>query len=250
MTNKYNLRQLTMDCKTAREFEIQQDYYAKNASFYNSIHPVGEGELLALFFLESYINCSGSISVLEIGSGTGRNLLWLKKRHINHRILGIEPSKELRELAYQSGVDYSEIQAGNALALDFDDGKFDIVYEFNMLHHVRQPEVVVSEMLRVAKKAVFIFDINNFGQGSTLTRLIKQVLNDMGLWSFVDFIKTGGKGYRLSEGDGLSYSYSVFNNYALLKKSCKSVHLLNTSNSGRNLYRSAPQVAILGIKEN
>ncbi len=237
-----------MYARTAKDFEIQQAYYARTASLYDSMHPIAEDEMLALSFLDSYINLSSSTSVLDIGSGTGKKLLWLKKRHPNLTILGIEPSKPLREVACQSGVNTSEIQDGNALELDFNDGEFDIVCEFNTLHHIRQTEVVVSEMLRVAKKAIFIYDMNNFGQGSLPARFFKQLLNEMGLWSFLDFLKTRGKGYRLSEGDGLSYSYSVFNNYDLIRKNCTSVHLMNTSNSGRNLYRSASQVAILGIK--
>lgn len=68
----------------------------------------------------------------------------------------------------------------------------------------------MSEMLRVAQKAIFISDANNFGQGRFLARTAKQALNALGLWKTVDFIKTKGKGYTISEGDGLAYSYSVF----------------------------------------
>ena len=61
-------------------------------------------------------------------------------------------------------------------------------------------------------------------------------------------IKTKGKGYTLSEGDGLAYSYSVFNNYNLIKKKCRKVHLLNKQNGGHNLYKTSSHIALFGIK--
>ena len=239
----------TIKKNTIKEFEIQQAYYAKTAAIYNEMHAGEEqDQTLALALLASYINLTECQSILDIGSGTGKKLLWLKNNFPHLRVLGIETCKELREIAYQSDLDFSEIRDGDGLALDLKNEEFDIVCEFNTLHHIRYPEIVVSEMLRVAKKAIFIFDINNFAVGGKVSKLMKQSLNAIGLWKFVDFLKTGGKGYRFSEGDGVSYSYSVFNNYDLIKKNCKFVHLLNTSNSGVNLYRSASQIALIGVK--
>jgi hypothetical protein len=104
-------------------------------------------------------------------------------------------------------------------------------------------------MLRVAKKAVFISDANNFGQGRLLARTLKQAINALGLWGLADLVKTGGKGYLCSEGDGLAYSYSVFSDYRQIKAACTRVHLLDTAGGGSNLYRSAAHVALLGIKK-
>ena len=52
----------------------------------------------------------------------------------------------------------------------------------------------------------------------------------------------------MSEGDGLVYSYSVFNDYKQIRAACESVHLLNTADGAPDLYRSASHVAVLGIK--
>ncbi len=103
-------------------------------------------------------------------------------------------------------------------------------------------------MLRVSKKAIFISDCNNFGQGSLPARSIKQLANFLRLWPVVDRIKTHGRGYTISEGDGLAYSYSVFTNYAQIKRQCRSVHLLNTGSAGFNVYHTAGHLALLGIK--
>jgi ubiquinone/menaquinone biosynthesis C-methylase UbiE len=109
------------------------------------------------------------------------------------------------------GLTSDELRDGNALSLEFPSASIDLVCAFGVMHHIRMPSRAIAEMLRVARKAIVISDSNNFGQGSLLVRRTKQMFNLFGLWSFVDLIKTGGKGYRFSEGDGVAYSYSVFN---------------------------------------
>jgi SAM-dependent methyltransferase len=174
--------------------------------------------------------------------------LVLKEEVPGIRICGIEPSPELRTAAQTKGLAPDEIVDGDAQALQYKDGDFDLVCAFGALHHIPKPSLAVGEMLRVARQAIFISDANNFGQGSALSRAIKQIANSLGLWTILDFIKSRGKGYILSEGDGLSYSYSVFNNYSQVRRACESVHLLNTMDAGVNPYKTAASVALLGIK--
>lgn len=116
--------------------------------------------------------------------------------------------------------------------MQFEDSSFDMVCEFGMLHHVRYPEKVILEMLRVASKAIYISDCNNFGSGSLLPKIAKQIINSFGLWKVCNWIKTGGKGYTISEGDGLAYSYSVFNNYRQIQSVCERVHVINVQGGG------------------
>src|SRR5258706_9661647 len=100
----------------------------------------------------------------------------------------------------------------------------------------------------LARRAIFISDNNNFGHGGFVGRAAKQLLNAMRLWPLANFIKTRGRGYGMSEGDGLFYSYSVFSDYRAIAQACRSVHVLNTGAAGINPYRSASHVALLGIK--
>jgi ubiquinone/menaquinone biosynthesis C-methylase UbiE len=236
--------------RTSDEIDIQRRYYSATAHKYNHMHlQQGDEHFFALSFLVGIIDHFGFKSVLDVGSGTGRALLYIKERKPKILVKGIEPVEELRDVGHNSGLSKNELVAGDAMNVDFDDGAFDVVTEFGVLHHVRYPHLVVSEMLRVAKRAVFISDSNNFGHGNFTSRTIKQLLNFLGLWQVADLIKTGGRGYRISAGDGLSYSYSVFNNYKQVKNQCKSVHILNTTSGAINPYRSASHVALLGIKK-
>ncbi len=232
---------------TPAEVDIQRQYYGATASKYEEMHGLNE-HLLPLSFMISTLEYLGASSVLDVGSGTGRTLSYIKERRPDVRVLGVEPVRELREIGYASGLSEAELVDGDAMHLGFEDGQFDVVCEFAVLHHVKTPDKVVQEMLRVARKAVFISDSNNFGQGSLTERSVKQILNSLRLWKLADHIKTRGKGYTISEGDGLAYSYSAFDNYGLISRSCKSVHVLNTVPAGINPYRTASQVAILGIK--
>ena len=230
--------------------ELQRAYYASNAAQYDNAHVSDQDEHgVALNFMLSMAKLFDFQSVLDIGSGTGRALLRIKQSMPNARMLGIEPSPELRAIAVSKNISASEIVAGNAMSLAFEDRSFDLVCEFGALHHIPDPRLAVSEMLRVARKAIFISDCNNFGQGSAGSRLVKQAINALGLWRVADLIKTRGKGYSISEGDGVAYSYSVFDDYSEIQKQCEPTYLLSTSGGGPNLYRTAPHVAVLGIKK-
>ncbi|MGA2852269.1 MAG: methyltransferase domain-containing protein [Terracidiphilus sp.] len=231
--------------------ELQRTYYANTAARYDEEHVKGNVEhAIALQWLIAMADYLKVRSILDVGSGTGRALFAVRNQLPNVRIVGIEPSSELRRVGVENGLSDDELMDGDAMALAFADGSFDLVCEFGALHHIPKPSKAVSEMLRVARTAIFISDANNFGQGGRLSRAVKQTLNAAGLWPLADWVKTRGKGYTISEGDGLAYSYSAFNDLAQIRKACVSVHLLNTRNSGPNLYRGAETVAILGIKRS
>lgn len=233
----------------SEDIKIQRSYYEQTAADYEKMHlSEGDEHYFALAFLSGMIAHLGIKSVLDVGSGTGRALSYLKQRHPDVRFVGIEPVEALRRVGHEKGLGVDELVDGDVNALAYRDGEFDLVCEFAVLHHVPKPELAVAEMLRVARKAVFISDGNNFGQGGPLARSVKQVLNAVGLWKLANYVKTRGRGYSISEGDGLFYSYSVFNNYAQIRHACRAVHVVNTTDAGVNPYRSAPHVALLGLK--
>lgn len=234
---------------STHDTHLQTAYYQDTASEYANMHMHENAEHdMALSFMVSALRFHRIQSVLDVGAGTGRVALALKKECPEVRVLSVEPNAALREEGYRQGLSREEMRDGDATKLPFSDGQFDWVCEFGALHHIRQPDRAVAEMLRVAKRGIFISDSNNFGQGSPWARALKQTANAFGLWPLLDWIKTKGKGYTFTEGDGLAYSYSVFNNYAQIKNACRTVHVLNTMAAGINPYRTAPHVALLGVK--
>lgn len=228
---------------------IQRRYYARTAGDYDAMRSGEEEHELALAFMGSVIERFGIRSVLDIGSGTGRVLAYLKSRHPGVAAKGIEPVAELREAAYRKGIAADELIEGDACETGLGPNSFDMVCAFGVLHHIRYPRKVIGEMARVARKAVFISDSNNFGQGNLFTRSVKRLLKGLGLWKLAVLIKTKGRGYHLSEGDGLYYPYSVFDDYKFLKEHCDVVHVFGTRPSGINPYTSASHAAMIGIKK-
>jgi len=231
------------------EVEIQREYYARTAHSYNAEHcHEGDEHYFALDLMLSVLDRFEIHSISDLGSGTGRVLTYVSKFRPDLKGMGIETSLDMRAVGYESGVPKDALIAGDATALQYENGSFDLVCAFGILHHIRQPSNAVGEALRVARKAIFISDSNNFGQGSSLLRAVKQTLNACGLWPLANWIKTKGKGYSISEGDGLAYSYSLFSNMGQIRQGCSRVYLFGTADSGPNLYRSAGCVAVLGLK--
>lgn len=226
--------------------EVQRAYYAATGHSYDTVHESEMRDLsFAVHIMLGMTDFLHARSILDIGSGTGRLASMIRSARPEIDVKGIEPVRELRDLARSKGLDVID---GNAMALPFSDGEFDVVCEFAVLHHIKQPERVVDEMLRVAQKAIYLADSNNFGQGSLLARIVKQGLHAVGLWPAVNFLKTRGKGYTISDGDGLAYSYSVYDSFVQILRQCERVHVINIAPSGVNPYRTSSSVALLGIK--
>ncbi|HEY5530021.1 MAG TPA: class I SAM-dependent methyltransferase [Thermoleophilia bacterium] len=235
--------------RSDNEAALQRQYYGETANEYDDAHVTERDEhYFALSFMTSVLDDLGVRSILDIGSGTGRAVLHLKQKRPDVHVVGVEPVDGLREVGYRRGLSETELVPGDVMGLQYPAGAFDLVCSFGVLHHVRHPDVAIAEMLRVAKTTIFISDCNNFGQGSFITRSTKQSLNSLRLWRCAVFLKTRGRGYTLSGGDGLAYSYSVYSNYAQVQKACDRIHVLNTGGDGRNPYRAASHVALLGIK--
>lgn len=237
-----------IDGSQDNEFKQVYQHFSDLALMYEDLETTQEDEhVIALNYLLSQIDYYGINSLLDIGAGVGTDLLVMKKCKPNLKIVGCEPVAEMRAVGHSRGLAVDELVDGNIMALDLPDKSFDCVSEFAVLHHVKDPTRAVEEMIRVAKKAVFISDANCFGMGHPLTRLIKQCAHAIGAWPLVDYIKSGGKGYYISEGDGLFYSYSTFFNYSQLERVSKIVHIVNTKGTGVNPYRNATHTAFLAI---
>lgn len=208
--------------------DAQYQYYTQTARSYDSMH-VNEGDehFIALGHVWSLSRLLNISSFLDVGSGTGRAVKYFMEKGAT--VKGIEPvSAMIEQAVLKNGIPKDLIIRGRGEALPFDDSSFDAVCEFGSLHHMRKPNSVVTEMMRVAKKAVFLSDSNRFGQGSMASRLIKLLLYKLNLWDAANFVKTRGKGFIFSEGDGISYSYSVFDSYDLLSAWADKIILIPT----------------------
>ena len=209
-----------MPSKNHQAAEIQRSYYTKTAARYDSMHAHEASTDPSMSkFVHALLRMVEAHSVLDVGTATGLGLRELKDALPEMVVCGVEPVAALIDEAVQQGnsARVPIIQASGD-ALPFPAASFDAVCEFGVLHHASNPSAVVKEMLRVAKKAVFLCDSNRFGQGSRAARLLKLFLWKSKLWRAYTFLRTGGRGYFITEGDGLAYSYSVYDSYDLVSR--------------------------------
>jgi len=209
-----------MNSRLDRGTEIQRKYYTDTAPNYENMHAhEGSGDILTNKFVHSMLRMIDARSVLDVGTGTGRGLPNLRAVLPEGFVCGVEPVAALLEQAVRNGnAAHGSIVLGSGTQLPFSDASFDVVCEVAVLHHVPHPNMMVKEMLRVARKAILISDSNRFGQGSYVARLIKLALYKTRLWGAYNYLRTSGKGYMITEGDGLAYSYSVYDSFDLIAK--------------------------------
>ena len=215
--------------------EIQRRYYTESAHRYETMHAhEGSQDGFTTRFVPAILSMLDAQSVLDVGTATGTGLRGLKQALPHLFVCGVEPVAALVQEALRNGTLASgPILQASGEALPFADRSFDVVCEFAILHHVANPGAVVKEMLRVADKAILISDSNRFGQGSLGMRCLKLALYKLRLWNALNFILTGGKRYRITEGDGLAYSYSVYDSFEQIAEWADRVILVPIPNEGR-----------------
>lgn len=229
--------------------ELQSKYYASTASQYDSLHVKhGSEHNIALHHLVGLIKYYKIHSILDIGAGTGRVAIFLKENVKNIEVTSIEPVEALRKKAYENGLSESEIMDGNIYNLDFSDRSFDLVCAFGVFHHLENPSRAIQEMMRISRKSLFISDSNNFGQGRKLTRNVKHLLRYMKLWEFLIYIKTRGKNYTITEGDGLAYSFSIYDLLKSLKPSFL-IYLISTVPTKGNIFKTSSHAAVFATRK-
>jgi ubiquinone/menaquinone biosynthesis C-methylase UbiE len=228
-----------------RNSDIQAQYYTLTAENYDDYHLNNKNDehYLALHYLSALIDFYKFKTILDVGAGTGRVADFLKKKHPDLKVISLEPVEELRKIGYAKGLSALELMDGNVYNLNFSPNSIDLVCAFGVFHHLADPIAALNEIRRVSKQAIFISDSNNFAHGKKAIKLFKQFLNHVGLWPLLVYIKTKGKNYSISEGDGLHYSFSIFSILKVLKKDYE-ILILGTSNSTEKLYHSSRHAAV------
>lgn len=217
-----------MNFHSSSPTSIQRDYYAQTAKNYDAMHLMDQEHNEALEWMSLRMQQLNLLSILDIGCGTGRGV----KFSLSHGFdaIGIEPVQELLETGRQRhGLPPERMLQGSGEQLPFEDKSFDATIELGVLHHVRYPKKIVAEMMRVSRRAIFISDCNRFGQGRFCWRLTKLIAWKLGLWPGINFLKTSGKGYTISEEDGLAYSYSVYDSLDQLTQWADKITIVPTS---------------------
>ena len=103
-------------------------------------------------FEKQYLDWKNVKNALDVGAGTGYSSFYLSQEldlttlDFSSRNLRKQPSK-------------NKIQA-SAYNLPFNSNSFDLVYGWDFLHHLENPEKAVQEMARVSRRYLVLFEPN------------------------------------------------------------------------------------------
>lgn len=138
---------------------IREQFRIQSAQFERQ---VGEYRDVPAWILGN-LGLAGTESVLDVATGTGIMARDLAP-HAAH-VTGIDVTPEMlaqaRQLAADAGIANIAFDDGDAAALPYPDGQFDLVISRIAVHHFANPEVELGEMRRVCKPSgrVAIVDI-------------------------------------------------------------------------------------------
>lgn len=211
--------------------QLQHDHYTATAADYHARFVLsGDEHDQALQFMSALVEGFCYRSVVDVGCGTGRGVKHFLDHHPGVVVHGVEPVRAMIDQAQSAvGVPAGVIIQGRGQSLPFAESSVDAVFEIGVLHHVSDPDAIVREMTRVARRAVFLSDENRFARGGRLSQAVKYAIYRLGLWPALCRLRTGGRGYILSEGDGgVAYSYSVYDSLPTLGEWADRVFLVPT----------------------
>jgi SAM-dependent methyltransferase len=112
---------------------------------------------------------SGTEAVVDAGCGTGA-LAFALAPHVAE-VVGVDTRADYLEAARAAAPENVRFLEGDVMALPFGYGEFDIAACHRVLHHVRRPELGVSELARVTRLGGRVFIADQLGSIDPLRSL-------------------------------------------------------------------------------
>ena len=156
------------------------------------------------FLIKNFYSCLISLAkplkpetILDAGCGEGFTMERLLKSGVGKKIEGIEYSKDALTLGKKLFPNLT-FREGSVYDLPYKDNSFDLVVCTEVLEHLKEPEKVLKEALRVSKTNILIsvpnepfFMLGNFMRGKNLSRLGNDPdhINHWTIGSFQKFLK-------------------------------------------------------------
>ena len=112
---------------------------------------------------------SGTEAALDSGCGTG-SLAFALAPHVAE-VVGVDVRADYLEAARAQAPANVRFVEGDAMALPFGYGEFDIAGCYRVLHHVRRPELAVAELTRVTRVGGRLLVVDQLGSVDPLHSL-------------------------------------------------------------------------------
>jgi len=162
-----------------------------------------------------YLLSQSGARILEVATGTG--LILERLLAAGKDAYGLDlTAAQLKEARNKPGIPTDRLVCADAEHLPYADSRFNAVCIFRALHHVSRPERVIDEMIRCARRDLFIYDSTGGRR-----RLVKRALAKVGLYQPLYYLRNGcwDTGYRSPNvTDGPIKVFYVEDGVALLER--------------------------------
>jgi SAM-dependent methyltransferase len=136
--------------------DYQKQFWSANKNARGFDHPVVEFfARQRVDYIKQYIDLTNVSTAFDVGCGDGFATHYLSKD------IELVEGGDISELMLENNpVDERLLKVIDAENLDLTDGSYDLVYIWEVLHHLKKPDRAVQEMSRVSKRYVVIFEPN------------------------------------------------------------------------------------------
>jgi SAM-dependent methyltransferase len=136
--------------------DYQKQFWAANKNARGFDHPVVEFfSRQRIEYIRRYIDLTKVRSAFDVGCGDGFATHYFAE--IIPRVEGGDISELMLE---HNPIDRGSLKVIDAEDLDLPDGAYELVYLWEVLHHLKDPARAVQEMSRVSNRYVVIFEPN------------------------------------------------------------------------------------------
>lgn len=174
----------------ARMDETYNEYYENEYSFRNHwFGPITDNYILPNYYrwTNRFLHDLPASKIVELGAGDGE-VTDLIKEHNPVWYNSITPTEVVEKgVTKLKEKGYATATLADACATPFKDKEFDIALAYDVMHHVADPAAMAKEMVRIAKKRIFLIEAN----GASIIRKI--------LENTETYRKAGENSYRPSQ---------------------------------------------------
>ena len=147
----------------------QSEYWGKTNNIRPYDHPVVHAfARQRVQFIAKLIDEKKPAMALDVGCGDGFGMHYM--RSIVKTVHGCDKSSRMLEM---NPADDACLKQCDAYELPYEECQFDLVYSWELLHHIGNPVQVVREMARVARERVLICEPNCLNPAMALFGIIK-----------------------------------------------------------------------------